>query len=82
MGLLQVISDPRTTLAQSLDALLTAELTDNAGWELLTDLASKAGEDSLVKQFSRALADEQQHKLIVTGWVKSLLDDAAGTPAV
>jgi len=82
MGLLQVITDPRTTLAQSLNALLTAELTDNAGWELLTDLAARAGEDTLAKQFSQALADEQQHKVIVTGWVKALLEKAAGTPAV
>ena len=60
----------------------TAELTDNAGWELLTNLAAKAGEDALAEQFSQALADEQQHQAIVMGWVKSLLDDAAGTPAV
>src|SRR5690606_32315938 len=32
-GLMQVVTDPRTTLAQSLNAMLTAELTDNAGWE-------------------------------------------------
>lgn len=43
MGVLQVISDPRTNLAQSLNALLTAELADNAGWELLIDLANAGG---------------------------------------
>jgi hypothetical protein len=43
MGLLHVVADPRTTLAQSLNAILTGELTDNAGWDLLTELAQEAG---------------------------------------
>jgi hypothetical protein len=38
-GIGKVIADPRTTLAQSLDAMLTAELADNVGWELLIELA-------------------------------------------
>ena len=82
MGLLQVIADPRTTLAQSLNALLTAELTDNAGWELLSELAAKAGQDTLAEQFSQALAAEQEHEAIVTSWMKTLVTDAVGTPAV
>jgi len=82
MGLLQVITDPRTTLAQSLNAILTAELTDNAGWELLTDLATQAGQKELAEQFSRALAAEAQHQAIVTAWLKSLVVDAVGSPAV
>src|SRR5689334_7360449 len=41
MGLMQVVTDPRTTLAQCLDAALIAELTDTASWELLGELATK-----------------------------------------
>jgi ferritin-like metal-binding protein YciE len=82
MGLLQVITDPRTTLAQTLNALLTAELTDNAGWKLLADLARQAGQDALAQQFSQALATEEQHQMIVTAWLKALIIDSAGTPAV
>jgi rubrerythrin len=81
-GLVQVLTDPRTTVAQCLNAILTAELTDNAGWELLSELAEKAGQGELVDQFSAALADEQQHLFIIRGWLKSLLSDQAGTPAV
>ncbi|WP_182989426.1 ferritin-like domain-containing protein [Massilia sp. Se16.2.3] len=33
MGLVQVLNDPRTSLAQSLHAILTAELSDGVGWE-------------------------------------------------
>jgi hypothetical protein len=31
MGIIQVLTDPRTSMAQCLQAILTAELTDNAG---------------------------------------------------
>ena len=46
-GLLQVITDPRTTLSQSLEAMLTAELTDNDGWETLAALADDLGQTEL-----------------------------------
>ena len=38
-GITQVIVDPRTTLLQSLEAILIAELADNACWEALMELA-------------------------------------------
>lgn len=82
MGLLQVAADPRTTLAQSLNALLTAELTDNAGWELLAELATRAGQDTMAEKFSQALAAEQEHEAIVTSWLKTLVMDAVGKQAV
>jgi hypothetical protein len=40
-----VIVDPRTTLLQSLEAVLIAELFDNACWETLVELAQQAGEN-------------------------------------
>jgi rubrerythrin len=81
-GLVQVVTDPRTTLAQSLNAILTAELTDNAGWELLSELAEGADQKPLVERFAGALAAEQEHLIIVRGWLRSLLSEASGTPAV
>ena len=82
MGLMQVVTDPRTTLAQCLSAILTAELTDNAGWELLIKLAQDAGQEDMVEPFEQALQDEQQHLTVVRGWIESLLETQAGTPAV
>jgi rubrerythrin len=82
MGILQVVTDPRTTLAQCLNAMLTAELTDNAGWELLVQLAEDAGEAELAGQFLGALAQEQEHLAIVKGWLTLLVSRGAGTPAV
>jgi hypothetical protein len=82
MGLMQVVSDPRTTLEQSLSAMLTAELTDNASWELLCELADQAGEEELAKKFEAALASEAEHLTTVRGWLESLVLNAAGSPAV
>jgi rubrerythrin len=82
MGVLQVITDPRTTLAQCLDAALIAELTDNASWEMLAELADKSGNGHLSARFLHALESEQQHLLVVKSWLRSLNARAAGTPAV
>lgn len=46
-GVLQIISDPRTTIAQSLQAILTAELADNDGWQMLQDLTEQLGHAEL-----------------------------------
>lgn len=53
-GIRMVITDPRTTLLQSLEAILVAELTDSTCWETLVELAQAAGETELVEQFKRA----------------------------
>jgi ferritin-like protein len=82
MGLMQVITDPRTTLAQCMNTILTAELTDNAGWELLIELAEGAGYDEMTEQFTQALQAEQQHLTVIRGWLQELLMNEPGTPAV
>jgi hypothetical protein len=82
MGIIQVVTDPRTTFAQCLNAMLTAELTDNAGWELLVQLAEDAGETELAGRFLGALGQEQEHLAIVKGWLTQLVSEGAGTPAV
>jgi rubrerythrin len=82
IGLMQVVTDPRTTLAQSLNAMLTAELTDTAGWELLAELAEEAGHKEMASTFLQSLEVEQGHVAVVRGWLRSLLSRDAGTPAV
>jgi rubrerythrin len=82
MGLVQVLTDPRTTLAQCFNAMLTAELTDNAGWELLAQLAEEAGESELTGKFLGALSQEQEHLRVVKAWLASLVSGRAGTEAV
>ena len=77
LGLVQVLTDPRTTLAQCLQVLLTAEMTDNACWELLVELAQESGHDALVQPFSDALAAEQEHEVIIKGWLRKVLMEEA-----
>jgi hypothetical protein len=75
-GLMQAMADPRTSVAQSLHVLLTAELTDNAGWELLITLAREAGQDELASHFTRALQEENEHLNAVRAWhAKYAMDD-------
>jgi hypothetical protein len=78
MGLMQVISDPRTTIAQALNALLTAELTDNASWELLIELAEQTGHEEMATEFSAALEAERQHLEMVRGWLREAVLQEAG----
>ncbi|WP_394836349.1 ferritin-like domain-containing protein [Pendulispora rubella] len=72
MGLPQVLTDPRTTLAQGLEAILVAELVDNDGWTLLITLTEKLGYKVAAKQFREALQSEEEHLAKVRGWVERL----------
>jgi ferritin-like protein len=72
-GLLQVINDPRTTVAQSIQALLVVELADNAAWELLISLARDTGNDGLANDFEQALETEERHLAQVKSWLEHLV---------
>lgn len=71
VGLVKVITDSRTTLKQSLEAMLTAELVDNDGWALLIELTRTAGRDELVPPFEDARARELEHLVKVRRWVQN-----------
>jgi hypothetical protein len=71
LGLVKVVSDARTTVKQSLEAMLTAELVDNDGWALLIELTRTAGRDELVPQFEEARAREIEHLAKVRRWVQA-----------
>lgn len=77
LGLVQVLNDARTSLAQSLHAIVTAELADGAGWETLIMLARDNGQDDMAARFSNILAQERQHLATVQGWYQAAL----GMPA-
>jgi ferritin-like protein len=61
MGLVQAMNDPRTNLVQALHVMLDAELLDNTGWEMLIELATDCGHDSLAERFETALTQEAKH---------------------
>lgn len=68
-GLLQVLTDPRSRLADGLHAILIAELTDHDGWDMLVDVAVQTSQDALVPKLRAALVDEEKH----LGWVRDWL---------
>jgi ferritin-like protein len=76
-GLLQVITDARTTFAQSLHAILIAELADNDGWEMLIELAELEDQDELAQRFRAASLAEQTHLEQVRTWMRELMQGEA-----
>ncbi len=58
-------------IPHELHALLTAELADNAGWDLLVQIADEFGDSAAKKQFKKRLHEEEKHLLFVR---KALLE--------
>jgi rubrerythrin len=77
LGLMQVVTDPRTTMAQSLHAVLVAEMTDRSGWEMLIALAEDQGQASMVPDFQLALDEERVHLQRVQAWFEEATLGAA-----
>lgn len=75
-GVLAVTVDPRTSFAQCLEAALIAELADNAGWEVLSELASQNGDDELAARFIEAQREEVIHLQNVKRWLAAAQDRA------
>lgn len=70
LGHLQVLTDPRTTVSQALTSIMMIELGDNAGWDLLIELANEAGHKDMAQSFVGALETERQHLETVRGWLR------------
>jgi rubrerythrin len=73
LGLVQVLNDPRTSLAQSLHAIVTAELSDKAGWETLIALADEHELSDMVNDFTLALDQEREHLALVQTWYEEAI---------
>lgn len=69
LGILQVLTDPRTSMSQCLQAILTAELTDNDGWRMLINLADTMGHEEMAAEFQNALQNEEEHLTNVRSWL-------------
>lgn len=78
MGCMSVIQDPRTSVTQCLETLLTLEMTDNAGWEMLIRLAREMTMDEIAERFQRAQEEENLHLATVRAWYQSAVMAEAG----
>lgn len=70
MGLMQVITDPRSSVTDSLHAILIAELADNSGWEMLINIARAQKHDAMAEDFMLALENESEHLRQVKHWLE------------
>ncbi|KYF71764.1 hypothetical protein BE11_50060 [Sorangium cellulosum] len=81
-GLIKVVTDPRTNLADALEAMLIAELTDNDAWDVLIEMSQGLNDQELMNQFMAARAAEARHLTMVRTWIKaSVLARANGDHA-
>jgi rubrerythrin len=77
---MQVMTDPRTSVAQSLHAIHIAELADHDGWELLIKLVEELGQDDMASKFKGALVEEEQHLATIRELIeKACLSEAGVT---
>jgi bacterioferritin (cytochrome b1) len=60
-GIEKVILEQRSSLSQMFHALLVAELADNAGWDLLVQIADEADDNSAKRAFKKRLHEEEEH---------------------
>ena len=76
-GLCKVITDPRTTMAEALQAIHIAELTDTDGWRLLVDLCLELGLEDVAERFRTPLIEEEEHLMGVRRWLNAYAMNAA-----
>ncbi len=60
------------TPAQVLNIMLTIELMDESGWEMLINLGRDLGDDELVRTLNRALQEEKEHLRGVRGMLAQM----------
>jgi rubrerythrin len=77
-GILQIVMDQRTTVAQTMQAILSAELLDNDGWQMLIDLAGESGQARLKEKCQEAKLAEQRHLQTIRGWLSAMTIKQAG----
>jgi rubrerythrin len=78
MGVVQVLTDPRTTLTQCLNAMLTVELADHDAWDLLAALADAMDQEEMALGFREALVEEADHLMKVRAWLERAVFGQAG----
>lgn len=80
-GLEQVVLNGDPNPSHVMHALLTAELVDNAGWQLLLELADEADDAEAREAFKQRLHEEEEHLIFTRRIVeRSMRTALLGTP--
>lgn len=64
-GIEQIVLDGDPDVGHLLHAILAAELQDNAGWDLLVQIADDAGDREAKRAFKKRLHEEEEHLLFM-----------------
>jgi bacterioferritin (cytochrome b1) len=64
-GIERVVLDGDNVVAHLFHALLSAELSDNAGWDLLVQIADDVGDREAKRAFKKRLHQEEDHLIFV-----------------
>jgi bacterioferritin (cytochrome b1) len=64
-GIQSVMLDGHNKVPHLIHALLSAELADNAGWDLLVKLAGDAGDGEARREFMKRMAEEAKHLVFI-----------------
>jgi rubrerythrin len=78
MGLVQVLTDSRTTLTQCLEAIIIAELADNEAWSVLVRLAEGLGMEDIARELAVCQDQEEVHLRLVRTWYERSIAGQAG----
>jgi rubrerythrin len=76
-GLLQAVTDPRTTFPQALKLMVTVELMEKDSWETLVDIAERIGLAAMAAEFLQAGDQEEEHLAAVRTWSRRALESEA-----
>lgn len=72
MGIERLLLAEERPIMELLHALLAAELADNAGWDLLCELADEAGDREARRELKKRLREEEDHLFFVRETVARL----------
>jgi rubrerythrin len=71
-GIEKIVLNGDNDITHVFHALLNAELADNAGWDLLAQLAGEIGDRQLKRAFKKRLHQEEDHLIFVRRVVERL----------
>ena len=77
-GIGDIIADPRTSLVESLDAIMMGELADHESWEQLVPVIAALGHKDIEARVREAERTESEHVTKVRGWLAAATKLAAG----
>jgi rubrerythrin len=75
-GVQRVFQEGQRPIPELFHAMLVAELSDNAGWELLVSAAEEVDDQEAIREFTERREEEAEHLSFVQGVVETFACEA------